>query len=109
MPIEDKFGNYLLCKLTTNIRHLQYIIHRFFRLPIRRNRARHRILFHHAAIKLPLAANMLNKLGIPGAGEIAAITPVENKLRDRILDKVGIDATLTNQNLQGIVRGSPLA
>lgn len=52
---------------------------------------------------------MLNKLGIPGAGEIAAITPVENKLRDRILDKVGIDATLTDQYLQGIIRGAPLA
>jgi len=51
---------------------------------------------------------MLNKLGIPGTGDIATITPVENKLRDRILDKVGIDATLANQYLQGIIRGSPL-
>lgn len=50
---------------------------------------------------------MLDKLGIPGAGKIAAVTPVENKFRNRILDKIGIDAALTNQNLQCIGRGSP--
>lgn len=61
MPVEDKFRNDLLCKLTIDIGHLQYIIDRLFGLPLRRECPWHAVLFHHASIKLPLPSHMLNK------------------------------------------------
>ena len=108
LPVEYEFRNNLLSKLTIYIRHLQHIINGLSGLPLRRYGARHGVLIHHTCIELPLAADMLNKLRVPGAGDIAAIPPVENKLRNCVFDKVAVDATLFYQNVHGIYRRPPL-
>lgn len=107
LPVEYEFRNNLLSKLTIYIRHLQHIINGLSGLPLRRYGARHGVSIHHTCIELPLAADMLNKLRVPGAGDIAAIPPVENKFRNRILDKVAIDAALFHQDIHSICRGAP--
>jgi hypothetical protein len=61
LPVEDKFRNSLLRKLTIYVGHLQYIVDRFFWLPLRGHGTWHCILFHYACVKLPLSAHMLNK------------------------------------------------
>jgi len=108
LPVQNKFRHQLLGELTIDIGHLQYIIDRGFRLPMGFNFPRHAVLIHHPSIELPLATNMLDKLRVPGARDITAVAPVENKLWNRIVNKVAVDATLTNQNLQSISRGAPI-
>ena len=108
LPVQNKFRHQLLGELTIDIGHLQYIVDRGLGLPLGFNFPRHAVLIHHPGKELPLATNMLDKLRVPGAGDITAVAPVENKLGNRIFNKVAIDTTLTNQDLQRISRGSPL-
>ncbi len=108
LPVENELGNCLLGKLTVNISHLQNIINRFLWLPLGGNGTGQTVLIHHASVKLPLATYMVNKLRIPGAGNITPIAPVKDKFRYRVLDKVGVDTALFNQNIQRIWRGPPL-
>ncbi len=61
LPVKNELRNDLLSKLAVNIRHLQHIIDSLSGLPLRRYGARHGVLIHHASIKLPLTAHMLNK------------------------------------------------
>lgn len=108
LPVENKLRHQLLGELAIDIGHLQHIVDRGLGLPLGFNFSRHAVLIHHPSKELPLATNMLDKLRVPGARDITAIAPVENKLWNRIFNKIAIDATLTNQNLQGISRGAPL-
>lgn len=62
LPVENKLGNNLLGKLTINIGHLQNIINRFFGLPLGWDGSGHAVLIHHASVKLPLTAHVMNKL-----------------------------------------------
>jgi len=58
---------------------------------------------------MPLPPNVLDKLGIPGARGVAAFAPVKNKFGDRILDKIGVDTAFIGENLECVLRGTPLA
>ena len=55
----------------------------------------------------PLPANMFNEFCIPGAMHHATLPPVENELRDGILDETVADANVT-QNLQRVRTRQPL-
>ena len=64
-------------------------------------------MFNRGGVAGPLLAHMLDKLAVPGFEGVAALSPIEHKLRHGIRNKLRID-TGAGKNLTGVLIGLPV-
>lgn len=107
-PVHNKLRHFGTGIFRIDFRKLQNLEAGRARLPVSRDYPRSVVLAEGRVVLIPLATDMLDKLGVPCTDTNSTLAPIEDKFRNRVLNKV-LRNTGIHKYLQGILTGLPFA